>query len=140
MFGYGLTHDQERRILELLGWVATADREISDGERGYVTELAHDFDTSAEGVFRIGEERTVESICEDFEDPTASRIALIHLIRLSFVDAMYQEEEWLGIREVGDHLGIPDQEVDKFDGWVERGLEWEEDGRDLLGLPSRWEV
>lgn len=140
MFGYALTHDQKRRILELIGWVATSDREISDDERAYVVDLAHEFDTSAEGVFRIGEERSVESICEDFDDDTASRIALIHLIRLSFVDAMYREEEWLGVREIGDHLGIPDQEVDDFDDWVQRGLEWEEKGRDLLGLPSEWAV
>lgn len=140
MFGYSLSHDQKRRILELLGWVSTSDRVVSEGERSYIVNLAHDFDTSAEGVFRITDERSIASICEDFDDETASRIALIHLVRLSFVDALYHEDEWLGIREVGDHLGIPDTEVDEIDDWVRRGLEWEEEGRQLLGLPSKWEV
>lgn len=140
MFGYSLTHDQKRRILELLGFVATADREVSEDERSYVVNLAHDFETSAENVFRPRDARSLESICEAFDDETVRRIALIHLVRLSFVDGMYREEEWLGVREIGDYLGIPDDDVAEFDSWVQKGLEWEERGRQLLDLPSKWKV
>ena len=140
MFGYSLSHDEERAVLELLGLVATADRDVTKAEKQYVVNLSHDFNASAEGVFKIAEEKSVEEICSDFKEDTAKRIGLVYVIRLSFVDALYQEDEWLGVREIGDTLGVPDSEVADLEDWVRRGLEWEEEGRKLLGLESYWTV
>ena len=134
MFGYSLTHDQERSVLELLGWVATVDREITDDERQYVVNLSHDFNASADGIFQIADEKSLDEICSRFADETAKRLALVYATRLSVVDELYDEDEWLGIRQIGDTLGIPDSEVADIEDWVRRGLEWEDDGRELLHL------
>ncbi|MFB6372576.1 MAG: hypothetical protein ABEN55_05590 [Bradymonadaceae bacterium] len=134
MFGYTLTHDQERSVLELLGWIATADRDISSDERQYVVELSHDFNASAEGIFQIGQEKSLDEICARFSDETAERLALMYATRLSFIDEMYEEDEWLGIREIGDTFGIPEGKVAELEDWVRRGIEWEQEGRELLRI------
>ena len=140
MFGYSLSHDEERAVLELLGVVATADREVSRAEKQYVVNLSHDFNASAEGVFSIVEEKSLEEICEDFDEQTARKLALVYAIQLSFVDGLFNQEEWLGVRHIGDVLGVPDAEVADLEDWVRRGLEWEEEGRQLLGLEPYWSV
>jgi hypothetical protein len=140
MFGYSLSHDEERAVLELLGRVATADREPTRDEKQYVVNLSHDFNASAEGVFRTDEQKSLAEICEDFQEETARKIALVYLVQLSFVDGLYEEDEWLGVREIGDTLGVADREVADLEDWVRRGLEWEEAGRELLGLESYWKV
>lgn len=140
MFGYSLSRQQERGLLELLGLAATAGREPSEIERQFIVELSHDFNASADGIFESSDERTLEEICAKFDDPTAKRIALAYMVRLGFIDGLYDQEEWLGIREVGDAFDIPDSELTELEDWVRRGLEWEEEGRDLLDVPSKWEV
>lgn len=140
MFGYSLTHQQERRVLELLGLVSTANREVSEVERQYVVELSHEFNASAEGVFKTSDQDALEEICETFDDETAKRIALVYTVRLGVVDGLYEEDEWLGVRAIGDAFGLPDSDVAELEDWVRRGLEWEEKGRELLDLPSKWEV
>jgi len=132
MFEYSLSREQERSVLELLGWVATADREISSDERQYVVEISHDFNASAEGIFQIGDEKSLDEICSKFDDETARRTALVYAARLSFVDQAYDGDAWLGVREIGDTLGIPDAEVADIEEWVRRGMEWEREGRELL--------
>lgn len=134
MFGYSLTRDQERSVLELLGWVATSNREISADERQYVVELSHDFNASAEGIFQVGEEKSLDDICASFSDPTAKRLALTYATRLAFVDQLYDEEEWLGVRDIGETLGISEGDVADLEDWVRRGLQWEEKGRELLRI------
>ena len=134
MFGYTLSHQQERAVLELLGWVATVDREITDTERQYVVEISHDFNASAEGVFSITDEKSLDEICSSFGDETAKRIALVYLARLSFIDELYDEDEWLGVRHVGDTLGVSDSDVADIEDWVQRGISWEEEGRRLLKI------
>ncbi len=136
MFGYSLSHDQERSVLELLGRVATADREITPAERQYVVNLSHDFNASAEGIFEVDAQRSLEAICASFEDETARRIALVYATRLSFVDELYHQEEWFGIREIGDALGIAENEVLAIEDWVRRGIEWENEGQELLRIPE----
>ena len=140
MFGYSLTHDQERAVLELLGFVATFDRDVTADEKQYVVELSHDFNASADGIFEADPETTLESVCAAFQDPTARRLALVYAIQLGFVDGLYDEEEWLGVRNIGDALNIPDRDVADLEDWVHRGLEWEKEGRKLLDLPSKWAV
>ena len=140
MFGYSLTHDQERSVLELLGWVATSEREVSRPEKQYIVDLSHDFNASAEGIFEISEKKSLEQVCSTFAEETAKRLALIYTIQLSFVDGLYEEDEWLGVRHIGDVLGVPDHDVADLEDWVRRGLEWEEEGRRYLDLPSRWDV
>ena len=140
MFGYSLSRDEERAVLELLGRIATADRDVTKDEKQYIVNLSHDFDVSAEGIFREDEERSLQDICSVFGDATARKIALIYLVQLAYVDGLYQEDEWLGVREIGDLLQVPDRHVAELEDWVRRGLEWEEEGRKLLELKSVWSV
>ncbi|GEM_PF-3468384 len=140
MFEYSLSRDEERAILEMMGQVATADREVTDREKQFIVEVSHDFDVSAEGIFGLPEGRGLEAIAERFSDDTARKIALVFTIRLAFVDGLYDSDEWLGVRRLGDLLKIPDGTVADLEDWVRRGLEWEEEGRVLMGRPSKWSV
>lgn len=138
MFGYSLEREQERSVLELLGFVATRQREISEAERQFIVDLSHDFNASADGIFEVSERQSLEEICRQFEDETAIRIALVYALRFAFIDGLYGEDEWLGVQMIGDAFGIPEEEVTELEDWTRRGLEWEEEGRALLGLPTKW--
>lgn len=140
MFGYSLSRAEERAVLELLGYVATIDREVTPEERQFVVELSHDFNASSEGVFRIAEEKSLEEIGAALGSQTARRLGLVYGIRLGFVDGLYHRDEWLGIRALSDALRVPDDIVADLEDWVRRGLEWEEEGRELLDLDSRWAI
>jgi hypothetical protein len=124
----------------MMGRVATADRDVTAREKQYVVEVSHDFDVSAEGIFALPEDVDLASIGETFSDGTARKIALVYTIRLAFVDGLYDSDEWLGVRHLGDVLNIPDGTVADLEDWVRRGLEWEEEGRALMNRPSKWPV
>jgi hypothetical protein len=140
MFGYSLSRQEERAILEMMGRVATADREVTAREKQYVVEVSHDFDVSAEGIFALPKEVDLASIGDKFSDDTAKMIALVYTIRLAFVDGLYDSDEWLGVRHLGDVLNIRDGTVADLEDWIRRGLEWEEEGRALMNRPSKWPV
>jgi hypothetical protein len=140
MFGYSLTHDQERSALKLLGLVATADRKVTDNERQYVVDISHDFNASAEGVLDPDDQESLHSICKEFDDETAKRIALVYAARLSMVDGLHKEEAWPGLRQLGEAMDVQEEDVNAIQDWVRRGIEWEKEGRDLLQVPETGEA
>lgn len=140
MFGYSLSHEQERRVLELLGYVATSDREVTEDERQYVVNLSHDFNASADGIFEIAEEKSLQEICSEFDDETARRIAFIYVARLGAVDGWKERGDWRGVQNVAEACGLSSSDAAELEDWARRGLQWEEEGRKLLGLPPKWEA
>ncbi|MFW5966155.1 MAG: TerB family tellurite resistance protein [Persicimonas sp.] len=140
MFAYHLTFDEKEALLRLVGHLATADREVSPQERKFVSNLAHDLNVSAQGVFEGLDETSLEQLCEQFERDSARKLAIVQLVDLGLADNEYFAEEKAGVREVAERMGISEEEVERIERWVSKGRAWQEEGRELLGLESGQKV
>lgn len=134
MFSYHLSEEEKDALLKLVGYLATSDQEVSERERKFVLDLAHDLNVSSEGVFRGLDERSVEQLCARFERDSARRVALVELIEIARSDAEYFAEEKAAVREVAEAMKISEGEVEAIEDWVARGQAWHEEGKELLGL------
>jgi uncharacterized tellurite resistance protein B-like protein len=134
MFTYHLNEEEKDALLKLVGYLAASDQEVTDGERKFVLNLAHDLNVSSEGVFRGLDERSVDRLCARFERDSARRVALVELIEIARSDAEYFAEEKAAVRRVAEAMNISESEVEAIEDWVERGQQWHEQGRELLGL------
>lgn len=134
MFAYHLSLDEKEALVKLVGYLATADQEVSPEERKFVLDLAHDLKVSSDGVFDGLDEHSVQSLCALFERDSAKRVALVELIDLALADHEYFAEEKAAVRQVAEEMGVGEDEVDAIEDWVRRGQQWHLEGQKLLGL------
>lgn len=135
MFYIHLNHTEKRAMLQLVGYLAASDDDVSLAERAFVRELAEALGVSAhDGVFEHLDAHTLAELCGAFTRESARRIALVELIHLALSDDIYFTEEAATIEEIGLLMGIDSQQVEAIDDWVRRGERWQAEGRELLGL------
>ena len=67
-----------------------------------------------------------------FDTVRSRRIAIINLIRLSYVDGEFDVEEECYLKQVAHRFGIEDAEFRRMDSWVRRLVTLEREALDLF--------
>ncbi|MCY4014551.1 MAG: hypothetical protein OXG82_17760 [Gammaproteobacteria bacterium] len=71
-----------------------------------------------------------------FDTRRAQTIAILNLLRLSYVDGAFEIEEECLLKEVARVFGIDDEEFMRMDDWVRQLVSLEQDARRLMDAPS----
>lgn len=71
-----------------------------------------------------------------FDTRRAQTIAILNLLRLSYVDGAFEIEEECLLKEVARVFGIDDEEFMRMDGWVRQLVALEQDARRLMESPT----
>jgi len=67
-----------------------------------------------------------------FDTKRSRAIAIINLLRLSYVDGAFEIEEECVLKEVSRAFGLPDSEFQLMDNWVRRLVALEEEARGFM--------
>lgn len=65
-----------------------------------------------------------------FDTPRTRRIAVINLLRLSYVDGEFDIEEECLLKQISEAFGIDRKEFQRMDNWVRRLVSLEVEARD----------
>jgi uncharacterized tellurite resistance protein B-like protein len=137
MFAERLTKEQRQHLYALLYHIAQADREITAEEQKFLDNYGTTFGLEClECATQIDFDAAVCSM-----DTYASKIiTLQELIRLSYADGHFGEEERARVISVAKKLGISDAVLVKhLENWVRKGLEWLFEGEEMLmGHQPSW--
>lgn len=72
----------------------------------------------------------VSRLASIFGTPRTRRIAVINLLRLSYVDGEFDIEEECLLKQISNALGIDSNEFQRMDNWVRRLVSLEVEARD----------
>ena len=70
-----------------------------------------------------------------FDTRRAQTIAILNLLRLSYVDGAFEIEEECLLKEVARVFGIDDEDFMRMDDWVRQLVALEQDARRLMDAP-----
>ena len=71
-----------------------------------------------------------------FDTRRAQTIAILNLLRLSYVDGAFEIEEECLLKEVARVFGFDDEEFMHMDGWVRQLVALEQEARRLMESPT----
>ena len=124
-----LKPEQRKALLGLAHNVVVSDGLLDPNEEGMLDEFKREMDLNpslqAEYLELGGIEQT-------FDTRKSRFIALLNLLRLSYVDGAFEIEEECLLKEVSRAFGVSDAEFLLLDNWVRRLISLEEEARNLL--------
>ncbi len=74
----------------------------------------------------------LDGISEVFDTPRVRAVAVLNLLRLSYVDGAFEVEEECLLKEIARTFGIDDDRFRLMDNWVRRLVALEEEARGLM--------
>ena len=74
----------------------------------------------------------LDGIGEIFDSRRSRTVAVLNLLRLSYVDGAFEIEEECLLKEVARAFGINDDDFALMDNWVRRLVGLEQEARDLM--------
>lgn len=126
-----LSREEWYVFLAALKKVAEADGDYSASEKNRLEYLIRQYGLEDDQYARklISEEK-IEEI-RNVKRITA-RIWLREAITLAYCDGVYSEEEKKEIRRISEIWSLTEEDVRKFEKWVEQGRDWMMEGRRLV--------
>lgn len=123
-----LTPEQRRALLDLAYNVVVSDGLLDPNEEFMLASFKREMELSAKVEPSYHE---LDGIDKVFDTRRARTIALLNLLRLSYVDGAFEIEEECLLREVSRAFGVTDAEFLLLDNWVRRFVALE---REALGF------
>jgi len=124
-----LTEEQRRVLLGLAHNVVVSDGLLDPNEEFMLDDFKREMDlhprTPSDYVELAGIELT-------FETRRARTIAMLNLLRLSYVDGAQEIEEECLLKEVSRVFGFDDADFQRLDNWVRRLLALEQEAQTLM--------
>ena len=124
-----LTDEQREALLGLAHNVVVSDGILDPNEEDMLDEFKREMALKPDVVSDYLE---LEGIGEVFDSRRARTVAVLNLLRLSYVDGAFEIEEEGLLKEVSRAFGISDADFALMDNWVRRLVGLEQEARDLM--------
>ncbi|MCE2424005.1 MAG: hypothetical protein J4F45_02720 [Pseudomonadales bacterium] len=124
-----LTDQQRDALLGLAHNVVVSDGLLDPNEEDMLDEFKREMALRPDAVADYLELEGIESI---FDSRRARTVAVLNLLRLSYVDGAFEIEEECLLKEVARVFGISDDDFAHMDNWVRRLAALEEEARELM--------
>ena len=124
-----LTDEQRDALLGLAHNVVVSDGLLDPNEEFMLDEFKREMALKPEIEADYLE---LDGISEVFDTPRARAVAVLNLLRLSYVDGAFEVEEECLLKEIARAFGIDDDRFLLMDNWVKRLVALEEDARGLM--------
>ncbi len=109
--------------------VVVSDGLLDPNEEGMLDEFKREMELSPKTESQYLELSGVDQV---FDTRRSRAIALLNLLRLSYVDGAFEIEEECLLKEVSRAFGLPDAEFQLMDNWVRRLVALEEEARSFM--------
>lgn len=124
-----LTDEQREALLGLAHNVVVSDGILDPNEEDMLDEFKREMALKPDVVSDYLE---LDGIGEIFDSRRARTVAVLNLLRLSYVDGAFEIEEECLLKEVARAFGISDGDFALMDNWVRRLVGLELEARDLM--------
>ena len=124
-----LTDEQREALLGLAHNVVVSDGILDPNEEDMLDEFKREMALKPDVV---SDYRELDGIGEVFDSRRARTVAVLNLLRLSYVDGAFEIEEECLLKEVARAFGISDADFALMDNWVRRLVGLEREARDLM--------
>jgi tellurite resistance protein len=124
-----LTAEQRRALLGLAHNVVVSDGLLDPNEESMLDAFKREMELSPKVESEYFELAGIERV---FESHKARTIALLNLLRLSYVDGAFEIEEECLLKEVSRAFGVSDEEFQRLDNWVRRLVALEKEAVGLM--------
>ncbi|MDE0659359.1 MAG: hypothetical protein F4029_07715 [Gammaproteobacteria bacterium] len=124
-----LTDEQREALLGLAHNVVVSDGILDPNEEDMLDEFKREMALKPDIVSDYLE---LEGIGKVFDSRRARTVAVLNLLRLSYVDGAFEIEEECLLKEVSRAFGISDADFALMDNWVRRLVGLEQEARDLM--------
>ena len=124
-----LTEQQREALLGLAHNVVVSDGILDPNEEDMLDEFKREMALQPDIASDYLE---LEGIGDVFDSRRARTVAVLNLLRLSYVDGAFEIEEECLLKEVARAFGINDADFALMDNWVRRLVVLEQEARDLM--------
>ena len=124
-----LTNRQRDALLGLAHNVVVSDGILDPNEEDMLDEFKREMALNPDVVSDYLE---LDGIGEIFDSRRSRTVAVLNLLRLSYVDGAFEIEEECLLKEVARAFGINDDDFALMDNWVRRLVGLEQEARDLM--------
>ena len=124
-----LTNRQRDALLGLAHNVVVSDGILDPNEEDMLDEFKREMALNPDVVSDYLE---LDGIGEVFDSRRSRTVAVLNLLRLSYVDGAFEIEEECLLKEVARAFGINDDDFALMDNWVRRLVGLEQEARDLM--------
>ncbi|WP_024850721.1 tellurite resistance TerB family protein [Hydrogenovibrio kuenenii] len=130
MFADRLTVEQRQAVFDLAVMLANADMDVSEEELGYLRTFSEAFDIE----FDLDKsDVNLEDALRTFDTKKSKIILLQELIKLSYKDGHFGEEEQDKVFMIAQKIGMNDSDLFlKIEKWVRQGADWLFEGEQML--------
>ena len=129
-----LTESQRDALLGLAHNVVVSDGLLDPNEEDMMVEFKREMALKPDVVADYLE---LDGIGDIFDTRRAQTVAILNLLRLSYVDGAFEIEEECLLKEVARVFGIDDTDFIRMDDWVKRLVALEQEARELMSaLPA----
>lgn len=130
MFADRLTVEQRQAVFDLAVMLANADMDLSEEELGYLRAFSEAFDIE----FDLDKSDVkLEDTLRTFDTKKSKIILLQELIKLSYKDGHFGEEEQDKVFMIAQKIGMNDSDLFlKIEKWVRQGADWLFEGEQML--------
>ncbi|MBD3821767.1 MAG: TerB family tellurite resistance protein [Thiotrichales bacterium] len=130
MFADRLTTEQRQAVFDLAVMLANADMDVSEEELGYLKTFSDAFGIE----FELDKSQiNLEDTLRVFNSKQSKIILLQELIKLSYKDGHFGEEEQDKVFMISQKIGMNDPDLFlKIEKWVRQGADWLFDGEQML--------
>lgn len=124
-----LTDQQREALLGLAHNVVVSDGILDPNEEDMLDEFKREMALRPDVVSDYLE---LEGIGDIFDSRRARTVAVLNLLRLSYVDGAFEIEEECLLKEVARAFRISDADFALMDNWVRRLVGLEQEARELM--------
>jgi uncharacterized tellurite resistance protein B-like protein len=130
MFADKLTQEQRQVVFDLAANLAAADDEISEEEVQYLKDFSSaygiDYDLDKADI-------DIDALLQVMNTRQSKIITLQELIKISYKDGHFGEEEQEKVFLIAQKLGLNDPEfMLRLEKWVRQGFDWIYEGEQMV--------
>ncbi len=130
MFANRLSHEQRQVIFDLAVNLANADNDLSKEEISYLKDFSARFDIEYD---LNKDDMNVDDVLVVFKTAPCKIILLQELIKLSYKDGHFGQEEQDKVFMIAQKIGMNDPElILRIEKWVRDGVDWIYEGEQML--------
>lgn len=130
-FAYKLTPQQREALLQLLVYMAGVDYEVTVEEEAFLIAWAREWDLPLD--LTPEEDIAEKALLSLFDSYSSKVIALQEMVKLSYQDGHYGEEERDKVEAFATRLGLANYELlAEINKWVRVWFDWHYSGEQML--------
>lgn len=130
MFADQLTAEQRQVVFDLAVMLANADHDVSEEERQYLKNFSEAFGI----VYDLDKTNVnINNALMAFSKRKDKIILLQELVKLSYKDGHFGQEEQENVFMIAQKIGLNDPELlIRIETWVREGFNWIYEGEEML--------